>query len=201
MLVCIGCESMSDKRLLRKTSTCSLHFQQFAEPDGVLDLGHFASQILRYFASQLRILRLSDPTVLRIFDPLGGPDPPHLDLLNASRALPDPILGPSLAILGSTWPFQAHLEANLASKLLSSSLQAHKKTSKEPLCKLSEGSLPPEIGQKHCFSLGLLMFLTSQLWATLHPKIKPSKPELCLKMASWTPQAGPRRAQDSPRWG
>ena len=45
------------------------------------------------------------------------------------------------------------------------------------------------------------MFLTSQLWATLHPKIKPSKPKLCLKMASWTPQEGPRRAQDSPRWG
>ena len=44
------------------------------------------------------------------------------------------------------------------------------------------------------------MFLASQLWATLHPKIKPSKPKLCLKMASWTPQEGPKRAQDSPRW-
>ena len=126
-----------------------IYIYKFAEPDGVLDLQHFASQILRYFASQLRILRLSDPTVLRIFDPPGGPDPPHLDLLNDPRTHPDPILGPSLAILGSTWPFQAHLEANLASELLSSSLQGHKKTSKEPLCKLSEGSLPPEIGQKH----------------------------------------------------
>ena len=44
------------------------------------------------------------------------------------------------------------------------------------------------------------MFLASQLWATLHPKIKPSKPQICLKMPSWTPQEGPRRAQDSPRW-
>ena len=115
----------------------------------MLDLQHFASQILRYFDTQLQILRLSDPTVLRIFDPPGGPDPYPLVFVNVTRPLPDPILGPSLAILGSTWPFQAHLEANLASKLLSSSLQAHKKTSKEPLCKLSEGSLPPEIGQKH----------------------------------------------------
>ena len=46
----------------------------------------------------------------------------------------------------------------------------------------------------------LLRFLTSQLLATLHPKIKPSKPQICLKMPSWTPQEGPRRAQDSPRW-
>ena len=44
------------------------------------------------------------------------------------------------------------------------------------------------------------MFLKPQLLATLHPKIKPSKPKLCLKMASWTPQEGPRRAQDSPSW-
>ena len=43
-------------------------------------------------------------------------------------------------------------------------------------------------------------FLTSQLLATLHPKIKPSKPQIRLKMPSWTPQEGPRRAQDSPRW-
>ena len=42
--------------------------------------------------------------------------------------------------------------------------------------------------------------MTSQLLATLHPKIKPSKPQICLKMPSWTPQEGPRRAQDSPRW-
>ena len=44
------------------------------------------------------------------------------------------------------------------------------------------------------------MLSTSQLLATLHPKIKPSKPKLCLKMASWTLQEGPKRAQDSPRW-
>ena len=44
------------------------------------------------------------------------------------------------------------------------------------------------------------MCLTSQLSATLHPKIKPSKPRICLKMPSCTPQEGPRRTQDSPRW-
>ena len=48
------------------------------------------------------------------------------------------ILGPSWVSLGSTWPFQAHLEANMASKLLSSSLQANNKTSKLSLCKFSE---------------------------------------------------------------
>ena len=42
--------------------------------------------------------------------------------------------------------------------------------------------------------------MTSQLLATLHPKIKPSKPNIGLKMPFWTPQEGPRRAQDSPRW-
>ena len=52
-------------------------------------------------------------------------------------------------ILVSTWRFEIDIEANMASKLLSSSLQAHNKTSKQPLCKLSEGLLPPEIGQKH----------------------------------------------------
>ena len=114
---------------------------KFAEPNGVLDLGHFASQILRYFDTQLRILRFSDPTVLRIFDPPGGPDPPHPDLPNECRPLSDPILGPSLAILGSTWPFQAHLEANMASKWLSSRLQAHSKTSKQPLCKVFDISV------------------------------------------------------------
>ena len=117
--------------------------------NGVLDLGHFASQILRYFDTQLRILRFPDPTVLRIFDPLGGPDPPHSGLLDECRAFSDPILGPSSAIFGSTWPFQAHLGANMASKWLSSRLQAQSKTSKQPLCKLSEGSLPPEIFKKH----------------------------------------------------
>ena len=89
----------------------------------------------------------SDPSVLRIFDPLGGTDPPP-DLINVRRPLPDPLLGPTLAILGSTWPFQANLEANMASKLFPSSLQAHNKTSREPLCKLSEGSWPPQIGQQ-----------------------------------------------------
>ena len=123
--------------------------RKFAEPNGVLDLRRFASQILRYFDTQLRILRFSDPTVLRIFDPPGGPDPPHPDFPNRCLPLSDPILGPSLAILGSTWPFQAYLEANMASKWLSSKLQAHSKTSKQPLCKLSEGSLPSEINQKH----------------------------------------------------
>ena len=44
------------------------------------------------------------------------------------------------------------------------------------------------------------MFLTSQPLATLHPQIKPSKPNICLKMPSWTLREGPRRAQDSPRW-
>ena len=44
------------------------------------------------------------------------------------------------------------------------------------------------------------MFFTSQLSATLHPKIKPSKPNICLKEPSWTSQEGPRRAQGSPRW-
>ena len=39
-----------------------------------------------------------------------------------------------------------------------------------------------------------------RLLATLHPKIKPSKPNICLKVPSWTPREGPRRAQDSPRW-
>ena len=52
-------------------------------------------------------------------------------------------------IRGSNLPCWAKLEANMASKLLSSSLQAHKKASKLPLCKLSEGLLPPEIEQKH----------------------------------------------------
>ena len=42
--------------------------------------------------------------------------------------------------------------------------------------------------------------MTSQLLATLHPRSKPSKPKICLKMPSRTPQEGPRRAQDSPRW-
>ena len=37
---------------------------KFAEPDGVLDLQHFASQILGNFDTQLRILRFSDPSVL-----------------------------------------------------------------------------------------------------------------------------------------
>ena len=104
----------------------------------MLNPRHFASQILRYFDTQLRILRFSDPTVLRTFAPPGGPDPPPLDLLDDGRALSDPILGPSLAILGSTWPFQDHLEASLSCKLLSSSLQGHNKTSKQQLCKLSE---------------------------------------------------------------
>ena len=98
-----------------------------------------------------------------------------------------------------SFPYSINFEANLASKLPSSSLRAHKKSSKEPLCKLSEGSLPPEIDQKHCFSLGCLMFLTSQLWATLRPKIKPSKPKLCLKMASWSPRRGPRGPKMGPK--
>ena len=88
----------------------------------------------------------------------------------------------------------------MASKLLTSKLQVHNKTSKQPLCKLSEGLLPPETGQKHVFSLGFLMFLASQLLATLHPRSKPSKPKICLKMPSWTPRERPRRAQDGPRW-
>ena len=33
----------------------------------------------------------------------------------------------------------------------------------------------------------------------MDPKIKPSKPKICLKMPSWTPQDGPRRPQGSPR--
>ena len=48
------------------------------------------------------------------------------------------------------------------------------------------------------------MCLASQIWAALHPKIKPSKPKLCLKMASWTPkkgQGGPKIAQDGPKMG
>ena len=136
-------------RCCRRHNFWPTYIPKFAEPNGVLDPKHVASQILRYFASQLRILRVSDPSVLRIFDPLGGPDPPLPDFVVVPRPLPDPILGPSLAILGSTWPFQPHLKANLTSKLLSSSPQAHNKTSKEPLCKLPEGSLPPRIGQKH----------------------------------------------------
>ena len=104
------------------------------------------------------------------------------------------------AILGPTWPMQANLEASMASKLLSSSLQAHSKTSKQPFCSLSESFLSPDIGQKYCFSLGFSMFLTFQLLATLHPQSKPTKPKICFKMASWTPREGPRRAKDSPRW-
>ena len=48
------------------------------------------------------------------------------------------------------------------------------------------------------------MFLTSQLLATLHPKIRPSKPKICLKMPSGTPKkghAGPKIAQDVPQRG
>ena len=50
------------------------------------------------------------------------------------------------------------------------------------------------------FPLVFLLFLTSQLLATLHHRSKPSKPKIRLKMPSRTPQEGPRRAQDSPRW-
>ena len=111
-----------------------------------------------------------------------------------------PILGPLLAILSPTWPFEANLEANMTLNLLPGSLQTHRKTSKQPLCNFPEGSLPPEICKKTMISQLFLMFLRSQLLATLHPKIRPSKPKMCLKMPSGTPQNGPRRAQDSPRW-
>ena len=50
------------------------------------------------------------------------------------------LLDPSWGQLRPTWPFQANLEANLASKLLSARLQAHNKTSEQPSCSLSEGN-------------------------------------------------------------
>ena len=68
---------------------------------------------------------------------------PYDPKLPPTCKLPEPSLGPYLAILGSTWPIQAHLEANMLSKLLSSSPQDHKKTSKGPFCKLSGSSLLP----------------------------------------------------------
>ena len=113
-------------------------------------------------------------------------------------------MDPSWGQLRPTWPFQANLEANLASKLLSARLQAHSKTSEQPSCSLSEGNLPREICKNHWFSLGFLKFCTSQPFATLHPQLKPSKPKTCLQMPSWTPQEWPRRAkmaQDEPKMG
>ena len=77
--------------------------------------------------------------------------PPHSGkiLQDNSWSPLEPILGPPLAIWGSTWPIPAHLEDNMASKLLSSSLQATNKTSKHPLCRFFQGSLPPLSGQTH----------------------------------------------------
>ena len=46
-----------------------------------------------------------------------------------------PILRPTWATAGSTWPFQTNIDANLPSKLLSSSPQDNNKTSKHPLPK------------------------------------------------------------------
>ena len=71
-----------------------------------------------------------------------------------------PIFGPSWPTLGFTWPFQAHLLTNMESKLSSSSPQGRNKTSKQPLCKLSQGSLPEEISQKH-----LICFRFAQVFA------------------------------------
>ena len=42
--------------------------------------------------------------------------------------------------------------------------------------------------------------MQSCLLATYHARRSPSKPKICLKRPSWTPQEGPRRPQDSPRW-
>ena len=46
----------------------------------------------------------------------------------------------------------------------------------------------------------LCWFLQSCLHATYHARRSPSKPKICLKRPSWTPQEGPRRPQDSPKW-
>ena len=50
--------------------------------------------------------------------------------------LPHQSVVPNLVTSGSTWLSPADLEANVASKLLSSSLQDHSKTSKQTHCKL-----------------------------------------------------------------
>ena len=57
-----------------------------------------------------------------------------------------PILGPTFVNLGATSPFQTNLQANMDSKLPSSSYQDQHKTSKQPFCQHSQGSLPEGIG-------------------------------------------------------
>ena len=59
-----------------------------------------------------------------------------------------PIFGPTFVNLGTTSPFRTNLQADMDSKLPSSSHQDQHKTSKQPLCKHSQGSLPGGIGQK-----------------------------------------------------
>ena len=85
----------------------------------------------------------------------------------------------------------------------SCSRQTFKPTSRPPnshFASLLKACCLQKSAKNNDFPLVVLRFLASQLLATLHPRSKPSKPKICLKMPSWTPREGPRRAQDGPRW-
>ena len=105
------------------------------------------------------------------------------------------IVGPSWVSLGSTWLFQAHLEANMASKLLFSSPQDHKKTSKQPLCKLSQSLLPPEIGKKNVFLWFCVVFDISA-FGHLAPQYQAFQTQNMPQDALLDPT---RRAKEGPR--
>ena len=127
---------------------------------------------------------------------------PHNDkiLQDMFWSLFGPILGTTWATSGSSWPVHTNIDANLLSELLFSSPQDDNKTSKQLLCEFCGGLLARQTFKNHWFSIGFSMFLQSCLLATHHARRDPSKPKICLKRPSWTPQEGPRRPQDSPRW-
>ena len=127
--------------------------------NGVLDLGHFASQLLR----QLRV-SASDPHTFGSWGSLilrEGLTPPHR-FCSMSLA---PFLTPSWDHLWPSWgqlgPFKLLLKPTWPSSCSLQGIYSHNKTSKQPLCKLSEGLLPPESSKEHWFRLGENMFLTS----------------------------------------
>ena len=85
----------------------------------------------------------------------------------------------------------------MASKLLSSSLQDHNETSKQPLCKLSEGLSPPEIGQKHRLSFIFLNVFGISAFGHLAPPKQAFQAQNLPQDALLDP---PRRAKEGPRW-
>ena len=118
--------------------------------------------------------------------------------------IPGAFLGPSWGHLGSAWaqlgPFKPMLKPTWHPSCCVQALKTTRRPPSNHFASFLKACCLQKSAKNIDFSSGFLLFLTSQLLATLHPRSKLSKPKICLKMPSWTPQEGPRRAQDSPRW-